>query len=224
MKKTIFIFSIAINICSVGFLIGKRIYYSNYSSFHHYYKSYDYNNARKSIFNVLDIDTASIVFVGNSLTEGFMVTEIFGTKCKNRGVNGNRISDMLNRISDITKYKPKKIFIEGGTNDINGGESPENTFEDYKFLIKKIKLESDRTKVYIQSVLPVGQVYGNNDKIIKLNNYLKKYCKDCDITFIDLYARFEDDGHLVESLTYDGIHVNGNGYKVWGEIIMPYID
>ena len=217
MKKA-FILSIALNISIVSFLIGKRYYYS-----HHSFAAYDYSSVRSSIFASLSIDSADIVFVGNSLTEAFMVSEFFGPHCKNRGINQNRIIDIINRIEPIAEQHPKKIFLEGGINDISFGASINSIAENYRLLIEKIKKRSPRTAIYVQSVLPTTRAYNQKEKVISVNEYLKKYCKECGITFIDLYTSFENGGYLIDSLTYDGVHLNGPGYKIWAERVRSYL-
>lgn len=218
MKK-FFILSITLNIAIVSFLIGKRYYYSHQSVL----QIPDYTGVRKSIFSNLTIDTSDIVFVGNSLTEAFMVSEFFGPRCKNRGINGNKLSDILNRINLIAQRRPMKIFLEGGINDISNGQSPDYIANNYTVLIETIKKISPHTTLYIQSVLPTGKEYNQKEKVIAVNELLKSICKDCGITFIDLYSSFERSGYIIDSLTYDGVHLTGAGYTKWVDKIRPYI-
>lgn len=217
MKKALII-SLALNLSIVGYLIGKRYYYSHQS-----FPSYDYRSVRGSIFASLTIDSTDIVFVGNSLTEAFMVNELFGPHCKNRGINQNRIIDIINRIDPIAEKHPKKIFLEGGINDISFGATPKSIAENYRLLIEKIKKQSPRTAIYVQSVLPTSRQFNQKEKVISVNEYLKRYCKECGISFIDLYNSFQKDGYLIDSLTYDGVHLNGPGYKIWAEIVRSYL-
>ena len=59
----------------------------------------------------------------------------------------------------------------------------------------------------------------NINKIIIENQQTKLY------TVIDLYALFVNSkGQLRDNLTYDGLHLNEEGYKVWSNFIKPTID
>lgn len=220
MKKALFI-SLAINLLLVIAYIAKRMYYSNYSisqivaGAH----TYDYSKVRESIFSLSQIDSNDIVFVGNSLTEKFMVTEFFGTDCKNRGIGGNKVNDIIKRISKITYKRPRKIFLECGINDLFD-EEPADVFDNYKKLIAKIRLESPVTKLYVQSVLPADT---KKNEIVELNKLLKSYCDLKSISFIDLYPYFQHNGFLKDSLTYDKLHLNGKGYMIWKEAIERYV-
>jgi lysophospholipase L1-like esterase len=219
MKKLL-ILSIAFNIAIITFLVGKRYYYS-----HSFINTvYDYNSVRCGMFSALTIDTSDIVFVGNSLTEAFMVSEFFGPHCKNRGINGNRIADIINRISPIAERHPAKMFLEGGINDISNGASAEMIMSNYRALIEIIKDKSPGTKIFLQSVLPTGKEYKNKEKVIALNALLNIYCKENNLPFIDLYQRFERGGYIIDSLSYDGVHLNSKGYAIWQKAIQQYVN
>ena len=57
------------------------------------------------------------------------------------------------------------------------------------------------------------------NKIIIENQQNKLY------TVIDLYSLFIDNkGQLKDDLTYDGLHLNEQGYEVWSNFIKPITD
>jgi hexosaminidase len=42
--------------------------------------------------------------------------------------------------------------------------------------------------------------------------------------FIDLHSRFVDaDGYLDPRYTNDGLHLTGEGYRLWRELLIPYV-
>ena len=97
--------------------------------------------------------------------------------------------------------------------------------------IEKIKTKSNDSKVFIQTLLPISikkstkdyELYnhsiGTINEIIVENQQKKLY------SIIDLYALFvNSEGQLREDLTYDGLHLNEEGYKVWSNFIKPIID
>jgi lysophospholipase L1-like esterase len=57
----------------------------------------------------------------------------------------------------------------------------------------------------------------------RLNTWLKSYCSENGIVFIDVNQVLETNGALSEDYAYDGVHLLGTGYKKWGELIMPII-
>lgn len=44
------------------------------------------------------------------------------------------------------------------------------------------------------------------------------------IFYVDLYRLFLDGSTLDRSLTYDGRHLNGEGYARWKQAIEPYVE
>jgi hypothetical protein len=125
MKRAIIIFIVAAFILSI-FLNGRFIY-NHYkiireSKINEETTATIYKNilrARAKTLNDLHLDSSDVVFVGNSLTEGFPLTEMFhNINIKNRGISGNTISDVLDRITPIAQAHPRKMFIEIGINDL----------------------------------------------------------------------------------------------------------
>jgi len=143
---------------------------------------------RKSTFNILPIRQDSIVFLGDSITQWTEWSEMFPDQnVINRGIAGDTTLGMLNRIEDIAKTKPKKVFIMIGVNDI--GKGMPNIFDNYKQILQKLKEQSPNTLIYVESVLPTnGSV--DNKKIRSLNNDLKNLCQEQDYEYIDLYSKF----------------------------------
>lgn len=223
MKKALII-SITFNLIIVLFFGAKRFYYS-YAAAPLDTSPYDrLNAARSSLLNSMKIDSTDIVFVGNSLTEGFPVTELFGPHVKNRGISGNTTWHLLNRIDNIAAGHPKKIFIEIGINDFNFGSTVDSAFTNYKKIIAAIQSISPRTRVYIQSLTPTCMSYaGLFYKSKALNDRLQFFCRTQNLTYVDIYSPFLKGSQMDSAFTYDGIHLNGRGYEVWGKAIEKYI-
>ena len=73
-----------------------------------------YYIAKNSQFDELALNDESIVFVGDSITDMGEFPELFGDiNIKNRGVNSDTISGVLNRIENVAKQHPKKNIFNG---------------------------------------------------------------------------------------------------------------
>ncbi len=225
MKKAL-ILSLLFNFLIVSFIAGKRYYYSHPpASVVSQKYSYDtLNDIRNSLLSSLPIDSTDIVFIGNSLTEGFPVNEVFGPHVKNRGIGGNRTYHLLARIAPIAMRHPKKIFIEAGVNDLRDQVSVDTVFKNYQRIINIIKELSPGTFIYVQSVFPTSGEYAKiNDAIAQLNSLLTDYCTAFRLKFIDVHAALLRNGELDDRFTDDGLHLNGDGYRVWQKAIAPYV-
>jgi acyl-CoA thioesterase I len=52
-------------------------------------------------------------------------------------------------------------------------------------------------------------------RILTLNDWLKKYCADNNIVYLDYFSALVDDkGLLKKDLADDGLHPNAAGYKI----------
>lgn len=184
------------------------------------------DNARVELQNHFKISSNDIVFLGDSQTEGFPTQEMFNNlNVKNRGIAGNTTFNVLERMSNITKGKPKKIFLEIGLNDIANNTEVNKVFSNFKLIYINIENQSPNTVLYVQSVLPTSKDNkGLNPKIVTYNNLLKKFCKENDIVFIDLYSHYLNVDVMNDKYSFDGTHLNVAGYELWKSLINQYVN
>jgi lysophospholipase L1-like esterase len=195
------------------------------------YTTYYYQRA--TLFEQLPITSTDIVFLGNSLTDGCEWTELFGNPhIKNRGISGDEVMGIYDRIDPILKGKPAKIFLLTGVNDVSHDLTADSILVMYRKLVNKIKSDSPKTKLYIQSVLPVNdeftrfpKVHNKTQVILDINKGLKQLAKENGYTYIDLYSHFIAPGtqSFDKKYTNDGLHLLGPGYLVWKEVLKPYV-
>lgn len=189
---------------------------------------------RETSFEKSENNYNCIVFLGDSITEGFEWKEKYpNLNVVNRGINGDTTKGVLNRIDEVAKMKPEKVFLLIGINDIGDGINVEEFETNYIEIIKNIKENSPNTKLILQSILPCNtnkmiiderNSRRNSKNIVLFNNVLQNVAEENKCTFIDLYNKFADNSkELKEDYTNDGIHLNGQGYEVWTKIINDYI-
>jgi lysophospholipase L1-like esterase len=192
----------------------------------------EYILQKRSLFDVLTITSNDIVFLGNSITDGCEWNELFNNQnIKNRGISADRTYWMLDRLNPIIKGKPKKLFVQIGTNDLSAGHSPESVVENLTKLINRFQSESPQTELYVQSIFPVNDDFkrypnhiSKSREIIETNELLKQMCNQTDITFIDVYSKLADEnGKLNKNYTNDGLHLMGTGYLAWKQILEKYL-
>ena len=182
---------------------------------------------KKTHFETLPKSKSDVVFLGDSITDCCEWQELFrGISIKNRGISGDTTNGILNRLDEVVQSNPKKVFIMIGINDINQGRNVPDIFQNYRIILKKIKEETPITKVFVQSLLPVNNQlfpnYQTNHKVIQLNTKIKVLAQEWSFQYIDLFPAFLDndkDNGLNPHYTTDGLHLNGQGYLVWKEMI-----
>ena len=66
---------------------------------------------------------------------------------------------VYDRLDAILKGKPAKIFLLIGINDVSRGTPADTIVSRIEMIVRKIKADSPKTKLYLQSVLPVTDHY-----------------------------------------------------------------
>lgn len=176
----------------------------------------------KKAVNMLD---ENIVFFGDSITEVYKVDEFFPKRnVINSGISGDRTENLLERMDDVYRYNPSKVFLLIGINDLNREKSIDEITKNIQKIINNIKANRKYTKIYIESVYPINRnVFEekdysfnekiNNDIIKELNNKIKILCKENKIQYIDVYnSLLDNDGNLKDIYTNEGLHLSDLGY------------
>ena len=187
---------------------------------------------RASLFSKLTITPKDIVFIGNSITNGAEWNELFPRKrVKNRGISGDTSEGVYDRLDPVVKGKPAKIFILIGINGISRDVKVEDIVLNMKRIVKEIQKKSPKTKIYIQSILPVNPDFGifkghEKPQLIKeINQQYQNIAKEYNVNYINLYPHFLEEGtdRMNEKYTNEGLHLLGEGYLLWSKIIKPYL-
>lgn len=179
----------------------------------------DYYFTKKSIFDQSDAKNVSKIFIGDSITDYGEFQEYFPNEVVlNRGIRNDVSKGVLNRIQEVVNRNPKEAYLMIGVNDIRYSKGSKN-FEKHITAIVK-SFEGESSKLIIQSILPVNnELFGNevsNKKVKQFNEVLQRIAEETGIEYIDLHSSFVDkNGQLDEKFTIDGIHLNGEGYKIW---------
>ena len=169
------------------------------------------------------------LFYGDSITDIWPLHEFFPNhSLLNRGIGGDNTFGMIDRLPDILKSKPRKIFLMAGINDLTGGQPVDTIVMNITRMADMVHEAVPGCRLYIQSVLPVNTrrlaypgLKGHNPQVRALNARLVRLCDAkpwC--TFVDLAPLLSDaDGELRIDLTKDGIHLHPAGYVIWTDYL-----
>lgn len=187
---------------------------------------------RASLFDMLPVDSNSIVMLGNSLTHGCEWHELFGMpNVLNRGINGDIVQGIRERIQPIVKGHPKKIFLLTGVNDVSHHLTADSIVTALGSLISYIREQTPETQLYVESLLPINNsfkryknIFGKEQVIRDINAKLEGVVKSKGVTWINVYPAFcDEESNLRSDLTNDGLHLLGPGYMIWRDLLLPYV-
>jgi lysophospholipase L1-like esterase len=178
------------------------------------------------IYKTFPVNPEDIVMLGDSITDLTRWHELIpDVAIKNRGISGDTTRGVLNRLDPILRGKPLAVFILIGTNDLPWYVfTPDAAIlKHYEAILKRFKVESKETRVFVQSILPREWRYSR--RIRSLNGHLKTLAQKYGYTYIDLYPMFaERDGAIRRDLSNDHLHLMAAGYRLWVRLIQPYLD
>lgn len=218
MKVRLLFLSLALMLATQGFAQNTQVF-GKYGT---------YYDQRELLFERLSTSPGDIVFLGNSITDGAEWSEIFeNPRCKNRGISGDVIPGVLNRLETITKGRPAMVFLMIGTNDMARGVSNDSIVQGVRTIVQRIKAESPETHIVVQSILPTNDCYGlftghtkRWQDVPVINEMIRAMAIDEGVDYLDLYHPFAtEEGKLNPHYSNDGLHLSGYGYKKWKDVI-----
>jgi len=166
-----------------------------------------------------------VVFMGNSIFEGWIKLrpEFFsGKPYFDRGISGQTTPQMLLRMNDdVIALQPQIMVLKAGINDIaenNAPYNPAHTLDNIKAMAQLARF--NKIKVILCSVLPASDFkwrpgLAPGDKVIALNEAIKKFATENKFYYLDLYSVVVDDNKgMRKEYASDGVHPTAEGYKV----------
>jgi len=156
-----------------------------------------------------------------------------------RGYGGAHYYDIIhftNRLVSPHKVKAIAIFvanyitgIENGINNqtVNRDLSPKEVLRLVKFVTKEIRKSHEKVPVFFIETTPTSKRWKVWDKISKANDLIENYTSKYEnLYYINTRSFYiGSDGIPNDSLfVKDKLHLNREGYKLWGKIIKENFD
>jgi len=168
-----------------------------------------------------------IIFIGDSLTQWFDWEGRFPAhRVMNLGISGETVEGLLARRGHIRSVvvNPDLIFLMTGINNIVNGQN--NILPPYRKLISDLITWYRKSKIIIQSILPVGLSWISNNVIKDVNCGLMDIASEYNTEYLDLYTLFVDaTGKPIRGyLSDDSVHLANRGYNTWSNAIESYLN
>lgn len=214
--------SLVANVVASSLYSSPRIYTD------HYYKRF------LQFMDEPAIGNKDIVMLGNSLTEngGDWAARLGNKNVRNRGIIGDEVMGVYDRLHQILPGHPAKLFLLIGVNDVSHDLTTDTIVGMIRVTVERIQKESPDTKLYLQSLLPINESFGRykrlagkTNMIPEINKQLEELAKEKGLTYINLFPLFTEKGSNVlrAELTTDGLHLKEEGYKIWVKAIRKKI-
>jgi lysophospholipase L1-like esterase len=167
-----------------------------------------------------------IIMLGNSLIRhGNWDSLLDRSDVINRGISGDRLECICERLKYLKDSKAKIRFIEGGINDIPW-QDMDSLFHYYKvitdFCVSHGKIPVINLLLYISpkagEFFPSRKDYEQiNEYVARLNEKIIEFANKNKIDVIDLNAKISDTKNriLLDRYTTDGVHLQPLVYGIW---------
>ena len=178
---------------------------------------------RVTQFGVMPPLNGGVAFVGDSLTDWMRWNELFpNIKSRNFGIAGDTTVGLKARIIQVIAAKPAKVILQIGTNDVEFGKLPTDAIvANVTDCIDALQKGVPGVTITVESLLPRQPQY--DDKVRTVNATLKTAIEQRHLAYIDLYPVFVAGGRLDPKLTPDDLHLSGEGYLRWRDLLRPTI-
>lgn len=172
----------------------------------------------------------SILFIGSSSIRKWtdLQQRFPGKPIISRGVGGSELSQWVKYYLPylVFPYKPGKIFIYAGENDIAAGRNAQTVTGDFVRLYNLIRKQLPNATIYFMSIKysPVRAIYyrevDHTNRAIA--NYLKgkRLAYYIDMNTVLLKRQAVPDSSLFNS---DYLHLNSKGYDRWQKVLQAYV-
>lgn len=215
-----------------AFLLSLLFAYSVLSQAEPYTREKDW---AKEIAALLEIDVRQtppakpVVFTGSSSIRMWtsLRTDFPHLNVINRGFGGSHLEDLVHFAPKIVlPYKPKKIVVYSGENDIEVGQSAENVLADFKSFVDFRDKHLPSVPIVYISMKPSVLRWAKWPEMKRGNELIRREsARRKKVEFVDISERMLDaDGKpRPELFLADGLHLNASGYALWRDILRPYL-
>jgi lysophospholipase L1-like esterase len=177
--------------------------------------------------------SAQVVFLGDSLTEGWTASEAFKSRLGSLspldlGIGGDQTQHLLWRIEDgaLTGLSPKLFVVLIGVNNLGNGYSHEETASGVRAVVEAVKKRFPLTPVLLLGILPSGAAPTDEIrlKIIATNTLLRPLAAPGSVTVADVGPALLGPGaKLLPEISADALHFTPKGYDFLTGAVAPLI-
>lgn len=157
-----------------------------------------------------------------------------GVTWLNQGISGETAGGLRQRLYLFDQVDAEVIFVMIGINDLIKGTPAATVLQEQRTIVQHLKHQHPQAKIVVQSILPHGgreATWEGRDRLLQLpnteiaalNQKLAALAAAEEVYFLDLWPLFQDSqGNLRLELSTDGLHLNEQGYLVWGTALQLF--
>ena len=126
----------------------------------------------------------------------------------------------------IPPVRPQSLLLYAGDNDLGDGRSPEQVFASFHSLSVRMAASLGRIPFGFISIKPSPARFPIVDRIRRTNAMARQYIECLPSGYyVDVFSTMltESGSPRTELYQADGLHMNRDGYRLWGEALKPHL-
>ena len=145
----------------------------------------------------------------------------------NRGFGGSTLADCLEFFDRlVVPVTPRVIILYAGDNDLDQGARPEQILQSLEaFIERKRRALGNTPMAYVSVKLSVARLHLMH-KFAYTNHILEDFAAGHeDVEFVNIFRRMvgRGIGPFKSYYSHDDLHMNANGYRIWGSTLSDYL-
>lgn len=146
--------------------------------------------------------------------------------CLNLAFGGSTIAECdfyYNRL--LKQANPSRIFFYAGDNDLGQGVTVQETIDRFKQLFAKIRIDFPEIPFAFLSIKPSPERFALISKIREVNESINNFLQTEEgCAYIDVHSLMMNGENVrTELFCEDQLHMNREGYLLWGHKINSYL-
>jgi lysophospholipase L1-like esterase len=170
-----------------------------------------------------------VVFTGSSSVRLWetLATDFPGLPVLNRGFGGSELRDAVWYADEIAiHYRPARILIYSGDNDINAGRTPAQVLADFRAFVARVRRDLPDTPIAFIAIKPSPSRAHLLDLQRQANDMVRaEAARMRNVDYIDVFTPMlgADGQPRPELFGDDRLHMNREGYALWRDIVAPFL-
>ena len=171
----------------------------------------------------------AVLFVGSSTIRLWphLQDDFPDTVLIQRGFGGASFPDVLHYLDRIViPYRPRKIVLYCGDNDLGNGRSPGQVIRDFQEFATRVRAPLPETPIVFLAIKPSPLRWSLVNSMRAVNAKVRAMAEaDPLLEYVDVFTpMLGPDGQPRRDLyEEDGLHVNAAGYALWKNILQPHV-
>ncbi len=176
-----------------------------------------------------------IVFVGSSSIRFWssLARDMAPRPVINRGFGGSRMNQVAYFVEPLViRHRPQLVVVYAGENELAGilgsrRSTAEDVLSSFQQFCQKLHAALPAAPIFFLAIKLSPIRSAAWDEMRRANEMIRRYCEaDSRRGFIDVEAAMRNpDGSPRDDLyRWDGIHLNTNGYAIWRDVVLPYLE